>query len=108
MAATFSVVLLTVPPTGLTPEGGGAFVKLDGKESLLRAVELFLNRDNVKQIQIAFTPEAIDEARRKYAAHLSFSGVKVLTGGPKWIDQVAAASGRISDEATHVVLHDAA
>ena len=108
MPATFSVVLLTVPPTGLTPEGGGAFVKIDGKESLLRAVELFLNRDNVKQIQIAFTPEAIDEAKRKYAAHLSFSGVKVLTGGPKWIDQVAASSGKISDEATHVVLHDAA
>jgi 2-C-methyl-D-erythritol 4-phosphate cytidylyltransferase len=108
MAASFSVVLITVPPAGLTPEGGGAFVKIDGKESLLRAVELFLNRDNVKQIQIAFTPEAMEEAKRKYAAHLSFSGVKVLSGGPKWMDQVAAAAGKIADEATHVVLHDAA
>src|SRR4051812_35583485 len=106
--AIFSVLLLTAPPAGGAAEGGGPFVKIDSREVLLKASELFLNRENVKQIQIVFLPENLEEAKRKYAPHLSFSGVKVLSGGPRWIDQIAAASGKISPEATHVIVHDAA
>jgi 2-C-methyl-D-erythritol 4-phosphate cytidylyltransferase len=106
--AIFSVLLLTAPPAGQAAEAGGPFVKIDGRESLLKTVELFLNRENIKQIQIVFLPENLEEAKRKYAPHLSFSGVKVLSGGPRWIDQIAAALGKISPEATHVIIHDAA
>ncbi|HVT90183.1 MAG TPA: 2-C-methyl-D-erythritol 4-phosphate cytidylyltransferase [Tepidisphaeraceae bacterium] len=106
--AVFSVIIVTVPPAGQGAEGGGPFVKIDGRESLLRSVELFLNRDNIKQIQIVFTPEAIEEAKRKHGGHFSFSGVKVVSGGPKWVDQLAAAAEKISDESTHVIVHDAA
>ena len=106
--ATFSVLLLTAPPAGGNAEAGGPFVKIDAREVLLKSSELFLNRENVKQIQIVFLPENLEEAKRKYAPHLSFSGVKVLSGGPRWIDQIAAASGKISPEATHVIVHDAA
>src|SRR5215210_1052382 len=106
--ANFSVLLLTAPPAGQAADSGGAFVKIDGRESLLKCVELFLNRDNIKQIQIVFLPEALEEAKRKHAPHLSFSGVKVLSGGPRWIDQIAAAAGKISPDATHVIVHDAA
>lgn len=106
--ANFSVLLLTAAPMGMGAEAGGAFVKIDGKEAMLRSVELFLNRDNIKQIQLVFMPEAIEEAKRKYAAHLSFSGVKVLAGGPKWIDQIAAGGGHIASECSHVIIHDAA
>ena len=106
--ATFSVLLLTASHAGQAAEAGGPFVKIDGRESLLKTVELFLNRDNIKQLQICFLPENLEEAKRKYAPHLSFSGVKVLSGGPRWIDQIAAASGKISADATHVIIHDAA
>jgi 2-C-methyl-D-erythritol 4-phosphate cytidylyltransferase len=106
--AGFSVVLLTAVPTHLGAEGVGAFVKVDGRECLLRSVELFLNRDNVKQIQLIVTPEALEESKRKYGAHLGFSGVKLITGGQHWIDQVAAAGQAISAECSHVILHDAA
>src|SRR6266516_4237286 len=106
--ATFSVLLLTAPPAGGNAEAGGPFVKIDAREVLLKSSELFLNRENVKQIQIVFLPENLEEAKRKYAPHLSFSGVKVLSGGPKWIDQIAAAAGKISPECTHVIIHDAA
>lgn len=105
---TFSVLVLTAPPPGLASEGGGAFVKVDGREALLRSVELFLNRDNVKQIQLAILPDAIEEVKRKYGGHLGFSGVKLITGGPRWIDQIVAAGATISSEATHVIIHDAA
>lgn len=106
--ATFSVLLVTAPPPGMSPEGAGPFVKIDGREALLRAAELFLNRDNVKQIQVAFLPEDVEEGKRKHGGHFSFSGVKVVTGGPKWIDQWAAAEAKLSVEATHVIVHDAA
>jgi 2-C-methyl-D-erythritol 4-phosphate cytidylyltransferase len=106
--AVFSVVVLTAPPPGQAAESGGPFVKVDGREALLRSVELFLNRDNVKQVQLAFLPEALEEGKRKYGGHLGFAGVKVISGGPKWIDQIAAAGEKISDEATHVIVHDAA
>jgi hypothetical protein len=100
--ARFSVVLFTAPPFA-GAELGGAFVKVDGRECLLRSVELFLNRDNIKQIQLAVTQDAMEEAKRKYGGHLGFSGVKLVTGGPRWIDQIAAAGDKISDECTHVL-----
>src|SRR5687768_15547567 len=107
---TFSVILLTATPPGLPAETGGMaagappFVKIDGREALLRSVELFLNRDNIKQLQLVFHEADAEEGKRKFGAHLGFSGVKLVTGGPKWLDQIAAAAQKISDEATHVII----
>ncbi len=106
--AVFSALLLTSPPPGQASEAGGAFVKVDGRETLLRSVELFLNRDNIKQIQLVISPDGIEEAKRKFGAHLGFSGVKLIAGGPRWMDQIAAAGSAISVEASHVIIHDAA
>jgi 2-C-methyl-D-erythritol 4-phosphate cytidylyltransferase len=106
--AEFSVLVLTAPPPGQAAEAGGAFTKIDGREALLRSVELFLNRDNVKQVQLVVEPDALEEAKRKYGPHLSFSGVKMLSGGPRWMDQIKAAKEKIADAATHVIVHDAA
>jgi 2-C-methyl-D-erythritol 4-phosphate cytidylyltransferase len=112
--SVFSVLILTATPPGLPPESGGIaggaapFIKIDGREALLRSVELFLNRDNVKQIQLVFSPEDAEEGKRKYGAHLGFSGVKLVTGGPKWMDQITAGAEKLSAEATHVIVHDAA
>jgi len=106
--ADFSVLLLTAAPPGHTTEAGGPFVKVDGREALLRSAELFLNRSNVKQIQMAFEPEAMEEAKRKYGGHLGFAGVKLVAGGPRWVDQVAAAAEKILPDVSHVIIHDAA
>lgn len=106
--AVFSVLVLTAGPPGQSAEAGGAFVKIDGRESLLRTVELFLNRDNVKQIQLAVSTDALEEAKRKYGAHLGFSGVKLLGAGAKWMQQIASAADKIAEECTHVIVHDAA
>ena len=108
MGAIFSVVVVTAAPSGMAAEAGGAFVKIDGRESLLRSVELFLNRENVKQVQLIFQPDSLEEGKRKYGGHLSFAGVKVCGGGPKWIDQLVAGSEKLPAEATHVIVHDAA
>jgi len=104
--ANFSVMVLTAVPPGA--EGAGALVKIDGRESLLRGVEMFLNRDGVKQIQLVVTDDQFEEAKRKFGGHLSFSGAKLLSGGKHWMDQLAAASEKISPDSTHVIVHDAA
>ena len=104
--ANFSVVVLTAVPPGA--EGAGALVKVDGRESLLRGVEMFLNRDGVKQIQLVVTDDQFEEAKQKFGGHLSFSGAKLLSGGKHWMDQLAAVSEKISQDATHVIVHDAA
>ena len=106
--AIYSVLIMTAAPPGMSAEAGGAFVKIDGREALLRSVELFLNRENVKQILLAVSPEGMEEAKQKFGAHLGFSGVKLISAGPRWMDQAAGAALSISPEATHVLLHDAA
>lgn len=106
--ANFSVIICTVAPEGALPDNNGYMVKVDQREVLLRTVELFLNRENIKQVLVVFTPEAAEEGKRKFGPHLSFSGVKAATGGPKWIDQMVAAAEKISPDATHVIVHDAA
>ena len=106
--AVFSVVVLTAAPPGQAAEAGGAFVKIDGREALLRSVELFLNRENVKQVQVVVTTDMLEEAKRKYGPHLSFAGVKMTGGGAKWLEQAKAAAEKVAPECTHVILHDAA
>src|ERR1043165_9529976 len=108
MASVFSVLILTAAPKGQAGESGGAFVKIDSREALTRSIELFLNRDNVKQIHVVFLPEAAEDAKRRHGAHFSFSGVKVVSGGPRWIDQIAAAKDLIKPEVAHVIVHDGA
>src|ERR1700730_7726135 len=95
---TFSIVIATAAPAGQAAEAGGAFVKIDGREALLRSGELFLTRDHVKQIQVSVLPEESEESKRKYGARRSFSGVKLVNGGPRWADQLAAVAPTISDE----------
>lgn len=106
--AVFSVLVLTAAPPGQATEAGGAFVKVDGREALLRSVELFLNRDNVKQVQVAVPADHLEESKRKYGPHLSFSGVKLFGAGVKWMEQIGAAGDRIAPECTHVIVHDGA
>ena len=107
-APTFSVLLLTAAPPGHGSEAGGAFVKIDGRESLLRATELFLNREPIKQIQVVFVSDMMEEAKRKYGGHLSLFGVKLIAGGAKWPEQIAAGAEKVSADVSHVIIHDAA
>jgi 2-C-methyl-D-erythritol 4-phosphate cytidylyltransferase len=105
--STFSVLVLTAVPPGLTNEGSGALVKLDGREVLLRSVELFVNRENIRQIQVGLSQENEEEIKRKCGGSLGFMGVKLVAAGRKWQEQIAAAAGKIAAEATHVLIHDA-
>lgn len=102
-----SVVLVTANPPGSIGDGG-SFVKIDGRESLLRCVELFVNREGVEQVIVTISNDKVDEAKKKYAPHFGLSGVKLVAAGAKWSEHLKAAAERIDADVTHVVVHDAA
>jgi 2-C-methyl-D-erythritol 4-phosphate cytidylyltransferase len=103
-----SVLVLTALPPGVSGDSHAATVKIDGREALLKSVELFLNRPDIRQVQLVVAPDSLEDYKRRFGAHLSFSGVKIISGGPRWIDQIAAAVEKIPEETTHVLIHDAA
>jgi 2-C-methyl-D-erythritol 4-phosphate cytidylyltransferase len=59
-------------------------------------------------VQIVVDADGLDEFKRKYGTHLGLMGVKVVAGGPRWTEQLAAAGPKIAPECTHVIVHDAA
>lgn len=102
-----AVILLTAPPLGTSGEEG-PYVKVDGRECLLRSAELFVNRDEVSQVLTSFQTGDAEEARRRYGSHLAFSGVKIGEPTDGWHSQIKALAAKLTDETTHVLVHDAA
>lgn len=84
-------------------------MKIDSREVLLKSVELFLNRENIKHIQVVFSQDSMEESRKKFSGHLGLFGVKItISTGAKWIDQWVAAAEKLPDDVTHVIVHDGA
>jgi 2-C-methyl-D-erythritol 4-phosphate cytidylyltransferase len=106
MAKFDAIVFTAVPEASASPQG--AMTKVDGRESLLRAVELFVNREGVVQITVGLVPDQAEAIKTKLGSHLMILGVKTASGGPALLDQLKAARARLSTDSTHVVLHDAA
>src|SRR5262245_20690554 len=101
-----------IPAAGRSERFGPAS-KLDqdvgGRAMLLRTVELFTKREEVAAIVVAAPPDALEEFKGKYAAALSFHGVKVVAGGREARgESVRLALAAIPAECTHIVVHDAA
>ncbi len=75
----------------------------------MRAVELFLQHEDVTQILLAVHPQRIDEFNLRWGDVLRFHGVQVVAGGTaeRW-ETVAKALEHVSDNCTYVAVHDAA
>ncbi|MGN6626703.1 MAG: 2-C-methyl-D-erythritol 4-phosphate cytidylyltransferase [Tepidisphaeraceae bacterium] len=105
-AGEVTVILHTAPPPGARG-AGGALTKIDGRESVLRTMEMFTNRPGVTQTLLAIDPAQAELYKQKCGSHLMFMGVKLVQAGPTWIEQLRAAQAKLG-EASHVLLHDAA
>jgi 2-C-methyl-D-erythritol 4-phosphate cytidylyltransferase len=105
--ATFGVIVFTAAPDAVSSPQG-ALVKIDGREALLRSVELFVNRDEITQIVVGFNPADAEAAKSKFGSHLMILGFKAATGGPGLREQLKACAEKLPDDVTHVILHDAA
>ncbi len=105
----FSVIIVAA---GKSERFGGkekkTFAKLDGRPLFLRSLEPFTRRDDVCQTILAVAPEDMDEMKSKFGANLGFMGVNLVEGGAERWQTVQNAIERVSEDATHIAVHDAA
>ena len=83
------------------------FVDVAGRAAFLRSVELFSDRDDVKQILLAISPEDEELVSVKWGANLKFFNVKICFGGDERFDTVSKALELIKDDIELVAVHDA-
>jgi 2-C-methyl-D-erythritol 4-phosphate cytidylyltransferase len=83
------------------------FIEVGGRAAFVRSIDFFANRDDVKQILMAVSPDDEELVRIKYGANLSFSGVKLCYGGAERFESVAKALDLVKDDIDLVAVHDA-
>ncbi len=84
-----------------------AFVDVAGRAVFLRSVELFSNREDVKQVLLAIAPEDEEIVGVKWGPNLKFFGVKVFMGGAERFDTVRKGLDLVKDDIDLVAVHDA-
>ena len=83
------------------------FVDAGGRAVFLRSVELFDDRDDVKQVLLAISPEDEELVNVKWGANLKFFGVKICLGGAERFDTVNKALELVKDDIDLIAVHDA-
>jgi 2-C-methyl-D-erythritol 4-phosphate cytidylyltransferase len=85
---------------------------LGGRSVLLRTVEVFTKRDEVKGIIVAGPPDEFEVFRDKYGPTLGFHGARIVKGGRqhRWetVRSALNAPDAIPEGTTHIAVHDAA
>ena len=83
------------------------FVDVVGRAAFLRSIEFFADRDNVKQIILAISPDDDELVKLKWGANLSFNGVKICHGAAERFETVAKAIELVNDDIDLIAVHDA-
>ena len=84
-----------------------AFVDVAGRAVFLRSVELFSNREDVKQVLLGIAPEDEELVNVKWGPNLKFFGVKVFLGGAERFDTIRSGLELVNDDIDLVAVHDA-
>jgi len=84
------------------------FVDVAGRAAFLRSVELFSNREDVKQILLGIPKEDEEIVNIRWGANLSLFNVKVFIGGATRFETVNIALKMVKDDINLVAIHDAA
>jgi len=83
------------------------FVEVSGRAVFMRSIELFANRDEVKQVLLGISKEDEETLKVNWGAKLSFFGVKVFFGGAERFETIVNALELIKDGIDLVAVHDA-
>ena len=83
------------------------FVDVAGRAALLRSVEVFSNRDDVKQILLAIAADDEELVNIKWGPNLKFFNVKIFLGGTERFDTVQKGLELIKDDIDLIAVHDA-
>jgi 2-C-methyl-D-erythritol 4-phosphate cytidylyltransferase len=90
------------------PKQKKIYAELDGRALWLRAVEPFLNRDDVGQMILAIAPEDRELFERRYRANVAFMNIQVIEGGAERSETIARALESVDTRCEFVAIHDAA
>ncbi len=83
------------------------FVDVGGRAVFLRSVEIFSNREDVKQILLAISPEEEELVNVKWGPNLKFFNTTVCFGGAERFDTVQKSLELIKDDIELIAVHDA-
>jgi len=83
------------------------FAKVEGQPLFLKALQLFINREDVCQTILAVSSQDMEQVKSKFGANLGFMGVRVVEGGAERADTVAMALAVVDEEAEFIAVHDA-
>jgi 2-C-methyl-D-erythritol 4-phosphate cytidylyltransferase len=81
---------------------------MGGRPLLLRTVEFFTKREEVKEIIVAGPEDNFSDFKDRFGPALSFHGVTIVQGGETRCDSVSNALQEVSDDIERIVIHDAA
>ncbi len=84
-----------------------AFADVAGRAVFLRSVELFSDREDVKQVLLGIAPEDEELVNVKWGPNLKFFGVKIFLGGAERFDTVQNGLELVKDDIELVAVHDA-
>jgi 2-C-methyl-D-erythritol 4-phosphate cytidylyltransferase len=106
----FAVIL---PAAGQSSRFGDSkqkkiYSELMGRAVWLRAIEPFINREDVSQMILAIAPEDRDLFERRYRANVAFMSIKVIEGGKERSDTIARALEFVDPQCEYIAIHDAA
>ena len=83
------------------------FVDVAGRAVFLRSIELFSNREDVKQILLGIAKQDEETVKLTWGAKLSFFHVKTFLGGQERFDTILKALELINEDLELVAVHDA-
>lgn len=83
------------------------FVEVNKRPAFLRSVDSFSEREDVKQIIVAISPDDEEKVKVNFEATLTFMGVKLCLGGSERYETVANALKLVKDDIDLVAVHDA-
>ena len=84
-----------------------AFVDVSGRAVFLRSLELFSNRDDVKQVLLGIASEDEELVSVKWGPNLKFFDVKIFMGGSERFDTVSKGIELVKDDIDLIAVHDA-
>ena len=84
-------------------------IDLAGRPVFMCAIEMFSQRNDVAQIILAVHPEHLETFKFRWGDKVAFHDVQLIAGGTvgRW-ETVQRALEVVSDECSHVAVHDAA
>jgi 2-C-methyl-D-erythritol 4-phosphate cytidylyltransferase len=84
-----------------------AFVDVAGRAVFLRSVELFSNRNDVKQVLLGIASDDHELVSVKWGPNLKFFNVQIFLGGSERFDTVIKGIELIKNDIDLVAVHDA-